>query len=449
MIHSVGVKSLPLMSRRITRSSTLLRTINNGDSDCTNVRVSPEQLSIPTSQPVTPSTPSRKRLRERLVVVTPETIVSPTNGEKDNSVRQLNLDQIFEDSQDDFVDLQVHPDELRPSATLTTGQCFHWRAIEKIDSKSSAWGIHNANKWIGVIRIDSGESIVLAIQETATSVLYKVLMGPPNCDTHSVLHRYFQLSIPLRPLYEQWSQQCPRLQQIAACIPGVRIIQQDPWECMVSFLCSSNNNIPRITKMLTAIRSRYGTPLVQLGHNETLYSFPSLEQLAHAREQDLRDYCGMGYRAKYLMQTIQLLETKGGEGYLRNLRLIRNAQAVQDALTAFPGIGRKVADCIALFSLGQTQAIPVDVHVWNVARRDYWPLDNDIPLPKTITPTVYRFVGDLFRTRFPDYSGWAHSLLFVAELPSFRSILPLDVVNEMDRFRTDEKQRKETKRKLE
>ena len=140
----------------------------------------------------------------------------------------------------------------------------------------------------------------------------------------------------------------------------------------------------------------------------------------------------MGYRAKYLMKTMETLELLGGETHLHELRSITDPAIVQEKLIQFHGVGRKVADCVALFSLCQCNAIPVDVHVWNIARRDY-NADSLVNTTKTLTPTIYRQIGDLFRTRFPVKSGWAHSLLFVAELPSFRPALPNDIVEEMDK----------------
>jgi N-glycosylase/DNA lyase len=168
----------------------------------------------------------------------------------------------------------------------------------------------------------------------------------------------------------------------------------------------------------------------------TLYSFPTLEQLEHVTEQDLRDM-GWGYRAKYVMQTKELLQTFGGLEYLMRLREETSHDKVQDELIQFVGIGRKVADCISLFSLDQTNAIPVDVHVWNMARRDFGPtISNQLCQAKSLTPTLYKMVGDLFRARYPTHAGWAHSLLFVAELPSFRPMLPPDMVIEMDEVRS-------------
>lgn len=373
------------------------------------------------------TTTPRKRAVSALnpvVVVTPTSVSSTVTSEL---------------SMSDFQDLEVSRNELRPSATLTTGQCFHWKSLGTLTTgTTSAWGSHNATEWVGVVRdSQSKESIALLLRETPTTTLYRVLTKTTpssSLDVKALLQSYFQLDISLQPLYEQWSNQCSRLKSIAMCIPGVRVLDQDPWECLVSFICSSNNNIPRITKMLNEIRKQYGDKLVTFG-DETLYSFPSLEQLAVANEADLRAI-GLGYRAKYIVETIKLLQCLGGEEYLYNLRSIKDPAIVQEKLLQFAGVGRKVADCVALFSLQQYDAIPVDVHVWNIAVRDY---DDEEKQPlramKSLTPTNYQRVANLFRTRFPIKSGWAHSLLFVAELPSFRPALPQMLVQEMDAVR--------------
>jgi N-glycosylase/DNA lyase len=295
---------------------------------------------------------------------------------------------------------------------------------------------------VGTIRTHS-QNIVVAIRETPTTTLYRPLTPiPEDIDLRQALCQYFQLQHSLQDLYRQWSQADPRLAIIAKCIPGVRIIDQDPWECLISFICSSNNNIPRIHKMLSAIRREYGQPLLQIG-NQQFYSFPSLDELsAGATDEDLRGKCGMGYRSKYVLETIKILEDHGGESYLQELRQIKDAHLVQQKLCEFCGVGRKVADCVAIFSLQQDAAIPVDVHVWNIALRDY-DTKGELAKAKSLTPKVYQHVGDLFRVRFPVKAAWAHSLLFVAELPSFRPVLPKQLVDEMEQFRKEEQSRKQ------
>jgi N-glycosylase/DNA lyase len=401
------------------------------------------KTSTPTKRirsPKTPSPSARKKAKPSPKAVSP---ASP-------DLVVLRSSQVSSVAPDEkYLDLHILPCELRPSATLTTGQCFHWRVVERddtvLESPGSAWGSHDATEWIGILRFGQDQSFVVSLKETPATTLYRILYAPQDIDVRKELYHYFQLGEPLAPLYQKWAEADPkRLARIAKCLPGVRIIEQDPWECLVSFICSSNNNIPRITKMLSAVRQRYGDALFTI-ENETFYSFPSLETLRRcATNADLREI-GMGYRAKYLMETMETLHSLGGEKYLHDLRSIQDPVVVQEKLTQFCGVGRKVADCVALFSLRQGGTIPVDVHVWNIARRDY-DADGVLVDVKSLTPSVYRQVGDLFRSRFPEQAGWAHSLLFVAELPSFRPVLPEDIVIEMNKFRQLEQGKKEAAR---
>jgi N-glycosylase/DNA lyase len=424
--------------------------------------------------PVTPSPKKQPRKRKAMTPEKPTSSSSPKTTSTPSasttpvsaSVWTRRVVEAINPNQP-YLDLEVPPEELRPSATLTTGQSFVWKVVvddeeeeasvdglsstatpTKASPQQSAWGSHDATEWVGILRIRSDLSVVMAIKETPTTTLYRPLSSTADdsMDWKQILRCYFQLDHSLPPLYETWSQTDPRLATIAKCIPGVRILDQDPWECLVSFICSSNNNIPRITKMVNAIRREYGQPLLPAetcGSPETLYSFPSVDELAEkVTDQDLREKCGLGYRSKYILETIQLLQDKGGESYLQELRQLTDPLEVQTKLCEFCGVGRKVADCVALFSLRQMDAIPVDVHVWNIARRDYDP-DNQLAKIKSLTPTTYKQVGDVFRERFPSKAGWAHSLLFVAELPSFRAVLPKRLVKEMQDFQREEKLRKQ------
>jgi len=185
-----------------------------------------------------------------------------------------------------------------------------------------------------------------------------------------------------------------------------------------------------------------------------IHSFPTLTSMKSATESDLREL-GFGYRAKYVIQSRDLLLQRGGSTYLYHLRNDKKYthETIQTQLLDFMGIGRKVADCIALFSLNCDDAIPVDVHVWNIAKRDYHSFFQDnghnVKTVKTVTPAVYKKVGDIFRTIFCNdgKAGWAHSLLFVAELPSFRLALPEDMIQEMDEWKIIESEMKATNKK--
>jgi N-glycosylase/DNA lyase len=361
------------------------------------------------------------------------------------------LFQIF--SIKSWIDLEVPPEELRPSSTLTTGQCFHWIAIEESsscsldtitsrtkESSASAWGTHRATAWIGVL-----EERVLIIKETANTTLVYVVHGSSE-DVKPLLRAYFQLQTPLAPLYEKWSVADPNwfARLPLSAFQGVRVLEQDPVECLFSFLCSSNNNIPRITKILANVRKRYGKKLicnVNISNDKCydFYSFPTLEELRVATEAELR-LLGLGYRAPFIIKTRDLLLEKGGKDYLLTLRGHPDANYVQRELLQLAGVGRKVADCVALFSLGQVNVVPVDTHVLQIAVREYRnPSEDTWQVRKSMTPTIYAQIGNLFRTRFATYTGWAHSVLFVAELPSFRDALPEDLLQRMDEWKEQEK----------
>ena len=453
-------RGIPPPQRSISVLSTeplysLPKRFGNDEEQQRRPAVTPSPKKRTSKQSKVNTLPPPKKNRTK----SPKGIKSKKTAEAPSSERGITSDIVAAiNPGQPFVDLNIPPSELRPSATLTTGQCFHWKAVTVGDDnearkdsaakKESAWGIHDATEWVGTLRTNDGESIVLVIRETPTTTVYRPLTQvPKGLDLSQFLHSYFQSDSSLSDLYKIWSKADDRLAIIAKCIPGVRIVNQDPWECLSSFICSSNNNIPRITKMLSAIRRHYGKPLVTIG-SETFYSFPSLDEFsAKATDDDLRNVCGLGYRSKYILETMNLLKSLGGESYLQNLRLEDDPNTVQEQLIQFCGVGRKVADCVALFSLKQESAIPVDVHVWNIARRDY---DQDGALlenVKSLTPKIYNAVGELFRSRFPEKAGWAHSLLFVAELPSFRPVLPSELVEEMDRFREQEKEKKKQGKK--
>jgi N-glycosylase/DNA lyase len=252
----------------------------------------------------------------------------------------------------------------------------------------------------------------------------------------SLLHDYFQLGVDMQALYPTWGAADERMKAICSSMQGMRILRQDPWECLISFICSSNNNIQRITQMLSKLRIKYGSELGEIDGTK-YYAFPTVEQLCRATEGELRDL-GFGYRAKFITKTAARVLELGGSDFLTALRS-KDRVAVQDALVELEGVGRKVADCVALFSLDQVDCIPVDTHMWNIACRY---MDPGLLASKSLTPKIYNYVGDCFRKRYVERSGWAHSLLFAAELPVFHKFLPPALVADMASIRAGEKEKK-------
>jgi N-glycosylase/DNA lyase len=112
----------------------------------------------------------------------------------------------------------------------------------------------------------------------------------------------------------------------------------------------------------------------------------------------------------------------GGTEWLYKLRSLDSHEEIVQALLQLNGVGRKVADCVALFSLDQHDAIPVDTHVFQIAMRE---IDPTLAEAKSLTPTVYHRIGSGFRQRYGSHAGWAHCILFAAELSVFNGQIPV------------------------
>lgn len=252
-------------------------------------------------------------------------------------------------------------------------------------------------------------------------VFYFVHSNGDKDDAKAALEDYLNAGISLKEMWETFSASDPKFAELALHLGGARVLRQDPFECLIQFLCSSNNNIGRITKMVDFVSSlgKY------LGTVEgfKFYEFPSPERLSSVSEDEFR-VAGFGYRAKYIVNTMSALQSKPGAGakWLISLRELGLHEAVE-ALCTLPGVGPKVAACIALFSLDQHHAIPVDTHVWQIATRYLIPELAGARL----TPKLCNRVAEAFVNKYGKYAGWAQTLLFIAELPSQKALLATDV----------------------
>ncbi|XP_041128800.1 N-glycosylase/DNA lyase [Polyodon spathula] len=247
----------------------------------------------------------------------------------------------------------------------------------------------------------------------------------------AILRDYFQLSVSLGDLYEQWSRADPHFKHVSETFAGVRILRQDPCECLFSFICTSNNHISRIAGMVQRLCERLGEPLCQL--NQTPYhQFPTLQALAAPGVEPLLRELGFGYRARFITQSAREILEKQGPDWLESLRDVTYEEA-RAALCTLPGVGAKVADCVCLMSLDKAEAVPVDTHVWQIARRDY--ASQLGAGHKTLTDRVYRDIGNHFRKLWGPYAGWAHSVLFCADLKKFHNLKTEEQVKKKGRKR--------------
>lgn len=139
--------------------------------------------------------------------------------------------------------------------------------------------------------------------------------------------RYPSVSVP--KLFAEWARRDPKhFGAIKDSLPGVRTLRQDPWECAICFILSSNNNIKRITSLVQTLRREFGSPIAGL---ENQWAFPSLDQLRPVKEATYRDL-GMGYRAKYLVDSVAFIQKQGGVKWLEGLRDLKEGPKVREEL---------------------------------------------------------------------------------------------------------------------
>ncbi|XP_017561243.1 N-glycosylase/DNA lyase isoform X1 [Pygocentrus nattereri] len=343
--------------------------------------------------------------------------------------------------------------ELRLDLTLGCGQTFRWRETGKDHwtgvMGGRVWTLTQTEDtlWYHVYSSQGGPGLVNGQKRKAglgPQCSGKRLKGMKDVkeeddelglDTVSsvqvekeekLLRDYFQLSVKLVDLYKEWSSADQHFNHTGSIFTGVRMLRQDPVECLFSFICSSNNHISRIQGMVERLCNTLGTPLCTL--DDTHYhDFPSIQALADSKvEACLRDL-GFGYRARFLQQSANLIMSSHGPDWLHSLRSVPYLQA-REALRTLPGVGLKVADCVSLMSLEKSEAVPVDTHVWQIAKRDYSCAAGSGQ--KTLTDKVYNEIGDFFRKLWGPYAGWAHSVLFCADLKKFQNLKEVAIKEE-------------------
>ncbi|RAK94921.1 8-oxoguanine glycosylase OGG1 [Aspergillus ibericus CBS 121593] len=322
--------------------------------------------------------------------------------------------------------LPLSLNELCINTTLRCGQSFRWHNVPDTD------------EWRCVLH-----GRLLSLKQDPTHLYYRTYraskpLNRPNDDdttTLSLLTHYFNLTTNLTTLYTEWSSQDPNFRKKASQFTGIRILRQDAWEALVSFICSSNNNIARISQMVEKLCLNYG-PHIGSVDGRAYHGFPPPEALtAQDVEGKLRGL-GFGYRAKYIYQTAVMVAKEREEGWLDSLRNPEcpawgveaapggemrpegreGYREAHEKLLALQGVGPKVADCVCLMGLGWGEAVPVDTHVWQIAQRDY---KFGKGSNKSLTKVTYDAVGNHFRKLWGKEAGWAHSVLFTADLRTF------------------------------
>ena len=268
--------------------------------------------------------------------------------------------------------------------TLCCGQAFRW-------DKQGDW-------WRGVV----GEH-VFKIRQSGNILEFE------NINARFVKN-YFGLDDDLLNIFSQIRKDKHLIHAIEA-FKGLRILRQDPWECLISYICATYKNIQAIKQMLSSLCKKLGDKIYFDGYD--FYTFPAPQRLAKATAKELAK-CGLGYRARYVSETAKMVYENDFE--LESLRKLSYEKAKEELLN-FLGVGLKVADCVLLFSLGKLDAFPVDVWIKRVILKYYatnFPNEftRKISGKKSLTSLEYEKLNLFGRKYFGDYAGYAQEYLY-------------------------------------
>lgn len=283
--------------------------------------------------------------------------------------------------------LACPPAMLDLAHTLDCGQSFRWRR----DADGT---------WIGVV----GARVVQLWRDDRRDLRFRAW---PWDGAEPALIAYLRLEVDLAALARELVERDPAIAPAFAMLPGLRVLGQPPEEALLTFVCSAANNVTRITRAVAALARGYGRPIAMLD-GETHWAFPQSAALVGRDAAHLAATAGLGFRGRNLCAVAGELVERG-PGWLDALALASFEDA-RAALQRLPSIGPKIADCVALFGLGHDRAVPVDTHVWGIARD----LFGERFRNRTLTPLVYDQVRLAFEERYGRWAGWAQQYLFHA-----------------------------------
>lgn len=262
--------------------------------------------------------------------------------------------------------------DFDPVHTFECGQCFRWN--------------REGEGYVGIV----GNKVIKVVAEDEDILLYNATME----DYNILWKKYFDLDRDYGDIKGVLSND-PILAKAITYGWGIRILNQDPWETLISFIISANNGISRIKGIIENICKLYGDRIEWKGR--TYYTFPKPDTLANAKIEDLRG-CSCGYRAEYIKATSQMVAD--GTIDLHGISNMPYERAHKELLRCM-GVGPKVADCILLFSMEKGEAFPVDVWVRRVMEYFYL---KDGATPKKIKAFSAEKFGEL--------AGYAQQYLF-------------------------------------
>ena len=222
------------------------------------------------------------------------------------------------------------------------GQCFRWNEQED-------------GSWTGVIK----DAVINVKKENEKIIFSGIVLG--NKSLKEIVFEYFDLGTNYEEYKSVLSEVDEYLKESIEFGYGIRILKQDLWEMIISFIISANNNIPRIKKIIEALSFTYGNKIIFKG--KSYYLFPTSGNLAKASIEDLRKL-GLGFRDKRIYETTKIINDN--KMYLDEIKKLKDTNSMREELLKLDGVGPKVADCILLFALKRVDVFPIDVWVRRV-----------------------------------------------------------------------------------
>ncbi len=259
------------------------------------------------------------------------------------------------------------------------GQCFRWNKQED-------------GSYIGVI--GSG---VLKVSKNKNDVIFEGILSG---DINSIVYEYFDLETDYNQFKDVLSEVDDNMKKSIVFGSGIRILNQDLWEMIISFIISANNNIPRIKGIIDRLSKKVGK-MVEWNGVE-YYLFPTVEELSKLSVSDLRAL-GTGFRDKRIYNTTQMVLKK--EIDLEKLERSNDTEKIREELLKLDGVGEKVADCIMLFALKRFDAFPIDVWVRRVMNTLYIHNEDETKVSK-------KDIKEAANNLFGDIQGIAQQYLF-------------------------------------
>ena len=276
-------------------------------------------------------------------------------------------------------------------SSLYSGQAHRWRGFQDGEGPIAGWHVGVIHGTL--VKLRQGE---YDPDNQSYSVEFDWAPRNGNSSIEPILADYFRFHDDLDSIYEDITRDV-RVAAMVGKFQGLRLLRQEPWECLIAFICSANSNLPRIHANMEAMAQAFGTPVILDGF--TRHSFPTASRLAEAGEIRLREL-GLGFRAPYVVRASEMVAR--GDIDLDLLRRAPYGQA-KEQLMAIPGVGPKVADCVLLHSLDKLEAFPIDVWIRR-ALLDWY-------LPDQKPPSI-KVMHEWAQDYFGPYAGYAQLFLF-------------------------------------